>query len=262
MKIIENFKFDEKYKTLFVNVSGGADSTILLYSLIKYLQSTGRTDTKIHLNTVMFHHYDSSNASTMKTVSNMIGFILEHTNAFSLIDSHNFLLRGNENGMYEGYGRYKVYKTHPSSILTDRNKLVAPTDASHYFLMEIGKIISSRPDKESCLLLSGKNQNPPIGTMVTAQSGKIVDMQVSSPYQHRNVGYEWVLNGKNGVHEYHPFGAIDKKEIIAIYKYFNVYDKLLPMTHSCASWNVETTNNFTTECGECWWCLEREWGME
>ena len=177
--IIKNFKFDKKYKTLFVTVSGGADSTILLYSLIKYIQRTNRTDIKIHLNTALYHHYNSASARSQKTTSLVIGRIIELTDAFNLIDSHTFLWRGNENGEYEGYGRYKVYSKHPSSELTDEELLDAPALSSGYYRQELKNIIGSRPDKDSCLLITGTTLNPPEGTCMTTPSGRVVGLMLS-----------------------------------------------------------------------------------
>lgn len=56
---------------------------------------------------------------------------------------------------------------------------------------------------------------------------------------------------------YTPFVNLDKKEIAEIYREHNLLDTLFPLTRSC----VKKTNDFTTHCGECWWCKERVWGF-
>jgi len=261
--ISEDFWIDEKYKQLFISASGGADSTIVLYAIIKFLQQHNRIDTKIHINTVLFHHYDSYGGSTLKTASNVVSKIIELTNAFDLINSHEFYFRGNAEGFYDRYGRYIVHRVHPTSkTRTEDNKANAPCDASRYWLMELSNRIIQRPDKDQCLLISGQNKNPPAGAVVTSPLGKSIELRRSSPHQHRNDNdNKWVLDNR-GVHGFFPIIAADKKDVIELYRHFGVYESLLPLTFSCATWDPINTVNFTKPCGECWWCLERQWGME
>ena len=41
---------------------------------------------------------------------------------------------------------------------------------------------------------------------------------------------------------------------------YDLIDDLLPITRSCEGWDYMTTN-YSETCGECWWCMEREWAF-
>jgi hypothetical protein len=57
-----------------------------------------------------------------------------------------------------------------------------------------------------------------------------------------------------------PFCIYDKRAVLAFYKKYDLLDTLLPITRTCEGWK-EWTNNFTEECKQCWWCLERNWAI-
>lgn len=65
----------------------------------------------------------------------------------------------------------------------------------------------------------------------------------------------------------HPFRFVDKSWVIQQYKQFDIMD-LLAITRSCEGEFVGI--NYTTYkpgqevpvCGDCFWCKEREWGIE
>ncbi len=44
--------------------------------------------------------------------------------------------------------------------------------------------------------------------------------------------------------------------IAKLYNFFNVTDKLLPVTRSC-----ENDKHIGSRCKNCWWCYERKWGF-
>lgn len=60
----------------------------------------------------------------------------------------------------------------------------------------------------------------------------------------------------NPFNEYHirPFIDMDKKQIISYYVKYDVLD-LFDMTYSCGF-------NFETPCNDCYFCLERMWGLQ
>ena len=65
----------------------------------------------------------------------------------------------------------------------------------------------------------------------------------------------------NGIWCFNPLGLLDKKGIAKLYKDNNLMDSLFPITRSCEWERAEDTNNFTTHCGMCWFCHEREWAF-
>lgn len=54
-----------------------------------------------------------------------------------------------------------------------------------------------------------------------------------------------------------PLINIDKKGISELYKNLGVLDELFPITRSCE----KRTEDFTSHCGECWFCKERFWAF-
>ena len=58
--------------------------------------------------------------------------------------------------------------------------------------------------------------------------------------------------------EYLPFIHSDKRLVLAFYKKYGLLASLGALTRSCEGW-IEETENFTKECKGCWWCIEKEW---
>jgi hypothetical protein len=56
---------------------------------------------------------------------------------------------------------------------------------------------------------------------------------------------------------FRPLLNIDKQGVAEFYTTLGVLDELFPLTRSCEKY----TDDFSTHCGECWFCQEREWGF-
>jgi len=63
------------------------------------------------------------------------------------------------------------------------------------------------------------------------------------------------------VAEYAPIRNADKRITVWLADYLGVLEDLLPITRSCEG-GPEETENFTKECMQCWWCLERKWALD
>lgn len=61
--------------------------------------------------------------------------------------------------------------------------------------------------------------------------------------------------------EYAPIRNADKRITMWLANELGVLEDLLPITRSCEG-GPEETENFTKECMQCWWCLERKWALE
>ena len=113
------------------------------------------------------------------------------------------------------------------------------------------------------LILSGVNRKPPEDVLSTfvnkkgdIQSGP-TDDRVSQKPQWKMVD----VSADTQLRIFDPIINIDKKGIAELCKNLNLIDTLYPITRSCENTDAEITNNFTTHCGECWWCHERKWGF-
>lgn len=63
----------------------------------------------------------------------------------------------------------------------------------------------------------------------------------------------------NGDHtSFKPLVNIDKKGVAELYDTLGVRNRLFPLTRSCEDF----TDDFTSHCGECWFCKERMWGFD
>jgi cobalamin-dependent methionine synthase I len=60
---------------------------------------------------------------------------------------------------------------------------------------------------------------------------------------------------------YEPIRNADKRITMWLAHELNILEDFLDITRSCEGGPVET-ENFTTECMKCWWCLERHWALE
>jgi len=61
--------------------------------------------------------------------------------------------------------------------------------------------------------------------------------------------------------EYEPIRNADKRITMWLADNLGVLEDLLPITRSCEGGPIET-ENFTKECMQCWWCLERKWALD
>ena len=99
-------------------------------------------------------------------------------------------------------------------------------------------------------LFSGKTKNPPKEVMNTFFDKK--------SQQDRNKPTE--KNIYKAPVETVPWAMVDKRLIMSQYQKYDLINTLLPITRSCEG-DKFITDNFTKECGKCWWCEERKWAL-
>lgn len=116
------------------------------------------------------------------------------------------------------------------------------------------------------LLISGVNKKPPADVTDTFVNEKGVKQDGppddrSTFRQQRKIKYLANVHSRETREEFHPLINIDKKGVAELCEQLGLIDTLYPITRSCEHRKPEKTNNFTTHCGECWWCHERKWGF-
>lgn len=106
---------------------------------------------------------------------------------------------------------------------------------------------------------NGVTKNPPADSGVPASEETHRDY-----YDDKYMpGYATALSrgSDDFVAEYEPIRNADKRITVWLADDLGVLEDLLPITRSCEGGPIET-ENFTKECMQCWWCLERKWALD
>lgn len=108
--------------------------------------------------------------------------------------------------------------------------------------------------------VNGMNKAPPPGTVVTDCYGVAHDLYELCHLELRKQPPQ-LWRDIDGYKYYTPLAPYTKQEIVQAYKDYGIYD-LIPFTRSCPkAWKFEDMKDFTPECGWCYFCLERKWGL-
>jgi 7-cyano-7-deazaguanine synthase in queuosine biosynthesis len=197
-----DFFIPDQYKKIAINCSGGADSSILLYTTVKFLQEHNRLDTKIIVLTCANDFKGRWNA---KNATSVINFIIEKTKT-QAIDLHLIYYRDFQKTEYF----HKI-----ESELFSSNKID--------------------------LVVSGITANPLDNTVVLNINNELIDLKTDALVERNKTNRDaWYKNSYNTW--YNPFVNVDKKAIAALYKHYNITDSLLPLTRSCESFADVTEN--------------------
>ena len=213
-----------------IMVSGGADSAILLYYLMKHCTS------KIHI---------YSQGSNLKYRRNAII-------APRVVEK-----------CIELTGNIKVvHHISYNEASTDSSMIEAPESAIKSGLVNVvyDGTTMNPPDNIAMNLV-------PI-VPKTNLDGTVSNHTAFPPGDMRNdTGDNETLYGDGDF--YMPWANTNKKGIAEMYRDENLIDSLLPVTRSC-EWDpkceyydvIGTVDPGLGHCGECWWCKEREWGFK
>jgi 7-cyano-7-deazaguanine synthase in queuosine biosynthesis len=211
--IFKKYKFSiySHYNKIGMQVSGGADSALLLYILLSYLEKYNK-NAKLHILTCADEKKGYSNASSSVKVISRIKTLLNPS-----IDIDQYIF-------------YTDVQT--------RDKF-----------SQIG--IDWFNQNKIDISLWGTTENPPYN-----------EQEPADRPDYRNKGkFTNALTFVDNRIYHAPMIKSTKLEVAKIYKELNLEQTLFPYTRSCESRSKEKTNNFTTHCGECWWCWERKWAF-
>lgn len=221
----------DKFDKIGINLSGGMDSTLLLYLLGFVL----RKKTGIKLIAV--------------TAKNLNKDIRAPERVNVIID--------------------KIHQMHGVEFVNEH--------AIHYIREDADRCapIKEMFDQHRInLMIGGVTRNPisEAPVIVKNSSGVDVDLSVGAlPGRSIPNRRNWLMsvdgvisrvdeNGLRPNNFFCPLNRVDKSFVAELYKKYKLLDTLLPLTRSCEGM-APSTNNFTVECGDCWWCLERKWGL-
>lgn len=219
---------NKDWKRIGISLSGGADSALLAYLICKTVSTT----TEIHINTQI--RCWKTRPWQEHVADNVIAWL---KNNFD----HKFYVHKNlvppeleEPTEYLIKDEYGKMKSGNRIILRSHNEYIA-----HKYNLDA--------------LYAGVNMNPDIDI-----PGKVAERD------HGHIAPHFV---HNGVDICHPFVYTKKNWIIRQY-YKNNIEQLLNITRSCEgefeglNYTTYIPGQHVPECGECFWCKERQWGID
>lgn len=193
MKLYDNesgqeieFFIPEKYKNIAINCSGGADSSILLYTTVKFLEENNRNDTKVSILTCA---NDKKGRWNAKNAGQVINYIVEKTQT-TLIDSH--------------FSYYRDVQ-----------------DVKYFHEIEFDLFNNRKID----LVISGVTANPLENTLVNNIDGQIINLR-DEALPERDSRSQKTWHYQNNASWYTPFANVDKRFIAFLYNTHNVLDLL------------------------------------
>jgi hypothetical protein len=209
------FHIPEQFKKLAINLSGGADSALLLWLLVDYLKKNNRKDSEIFVLTCV---NDAKGRWTARVTTQIIDFIIRETGTTQIRTHYTY---------YRDVQDVKYFHEVEDSLF-----------ASGAFR----------------LILDALTANPP-STVEHLQAERVAsrDKSTGAPYE--------TFRDYSQRAYYTPFKNVDKMWIADQYRNLGLINSLFPLTRSCEGL-ADATNNFTTSCGDCWWCLERDWAFK
>lgn len=209
-------------KKVLLKISGGADSAILAYTLAKYRQN---------YNPDIKFIFCSSVNQVLPYQYEFADKVLKWIDANVGLGDYEHHQNVNRGGKF-----YTV----------DQDALTAP-------------IIKMYP-REELVHWSGITCNPPVEEMILHKfydhdgyADRVVERDKGHP-ENYPIGE---IEIEPGVFKFNrPFMQHDKRGVAELYQYHGIAKELFPLTRSCE----HHTTDFSSHCGKCWFCKEREWG--
>ena len=222
-------RLDLKNGPVGIMLSGGVDSAILLYYLMKYT-----TDT--------IHIYTTGSNKKFRRNSIIAPRVVEKC----------IQLTGNNN---------VVHHIHYDESATDSSMIDAPQeDIDKQKINIVYDGTTMNPPYDIAMNL--------VPVVTNTNSDGTVSEHTATPDMSRSDAGDnkmWYNDDKF----YLPWANTDKKGIARMYRDENLIESLLPVTRSCEwdptcdYYDViGTADPGLLHCGECWWCKEREWGFK
>lgn len=166
-----------------------------------------------------------------------------------------------------GYIDWPIHTEYAKNVFDEINKRVEKGAIDYFLIHQLvdqkthhcNKVMVEMPFIDCWAI--GRNAAPPQNTIVASPNGELVNLYDSCPMPWRQniIGDVW--SRQNGQIVYTPFMYLTKQDEIKIFREQKIYD-LIQFTRSCPKvWNKDEMSQFVPHCGECWWCLERQWGL-
>jgi len=231
------FTIPSPHTNICINISGGADSAILLYMLIKYCED--------HIPNACIHIITGANPVkgwyNAIWASRVIDRVLNLTNT-TLIKS-----------------QYTYFSDEQR-----RTEL----DTAEKVMHNVNNL---------SFTIHGTTQNPPLdieelveGRHTPRDEGhgfhRIQKSRLNETASTK-IGTTTVVKNIQSITRWMPFMDVDKRMVAYLYTHFDMLEALFPFTRSC-EWHkgmsylrLVVPNPGDKHCGECWWCKERKWAF-
>lgn len=236
---------DPKWKKIAVSVSGGADSALLLFLLCDIIS---KQQLKIEVNIISNIRMWKDRPWQRKNSVDVFNYIKDRFPEIQFQRHENFIAPEIE---YGNIGR----------IIPDRNKQLKSGDqistASHAEYICYTYNIDA--------WFAGITKNPPTDNITLGMDDRKIEFDGN---------LELLVSKQNNTVVCHPFRFSDKRWIMRQYKNYKL-DNLLLITRSCEGdnkaypeifngldFNTYEDSDIVPECGKCFWCQERTWGIQ
>ena len=230
-----NLEFNADWKRIAISVSGGADSALLAYLLIRHI-ALEELDVEVHI------------------ISNVRMWKTRPWQRYNSLNVYNWL-------RYE-FPDVKLVR-HEGFIAPDiEYGRIGPTIKDEYGNMKSGDQLTARAYSE--FLCHAYNiQAIYAGMTMNPQGAGITN---GMPDREPNTLQD-LVQVVDGVYVCHPFRHTAKDWIVQQYIEHGIMD-LFYITRSCEGefegidYTTYTPNQYVPTCGQCFWCQERDWALE
>ena len=215
-----------------LSLSGGLDSTSLLYLICKFfphikitpaiaIDAYAKFDALCANDTIAWMKTEFPNHNILETQS----FNFDHTDPYWLKKAEQLPLDRQERGL-------TIEGTSKNLQMAEGFRNISTNVKCNFFT-------------------TGTTANPPDEVM---KKRGFFDLAEPNRNEPRN---KKPLNGSF----YQPYINVDKRFVAGIYREHELMESLFPYTSSCVGMPNETDYG-QKECGKCFWCQEKQWGFE
>tara|TARA_B100001939_G_C16787054_1_gene549599 strand:- start:45 stop:791 length:747 start_codon:yes stop_codon:yes gene_type:complete len=223
---IKEIKEIENLKRVAVTLSGGVDSSFVMFMLCEKIK-----EKKLDIEVMPFTGIDKLRPTNEWYAREISSYFKSKYPEVKFLDHYTF-----------------KYDHSPGNTLMKRR---AHAEKEWYLYKE----------QDVKVFLCGKSANPPLeesekyGLHVDREEERDTDLGDRHKIITRVNAY-----GEYNRWIYRPLAFQHKKFIAQCYRDNNLIDDLFPLTASCISY-ADKTDYFTKPCKTCWWCKEKHWAF-
>ena len=236
-----------EYKTIYIRVSGGADSALGLYLICKHIKEN-KLSPKVTISTIVEPQPDyPRNDKNAKKVVSIINDMFP-----GVIGDHNI-------HQLTGYGKSATEfddKTFPkyNAIKKYTEEAQKAFDWASIDYLTISFLTAGPP-----LEIVEKNDEWYKKAMMIGPEDRFSGKKEIDKHGNEivpDIISGWDTSKRNKMQNWQPFRNMNKKDTAKLYEEHNLMETLFPYTASC----TDPTGK-TMPCGHCYWCWEKLWAF-